>query len=94
MSVRMTAAVVVKDPDEVLDFTFDWVDELGTDTISTSTWTAGAGITVDSSSNTTTKATIILSGGTAGKDYMVTNRITTASAKTHERSLHVKVLSR
>lgn len=87
-------AVQMKDPDAIVDYTIDWTDWLAGDTIQTSTWTAPAGITVSSESETTTKATVFLSGGTAGKVYLVTNRIVTAAGRTEERSLTVRVEAR
>lgn len=80
-----------KDPDGVLDYQIDWSDWLGTDTIVTSTWTVGTGITKDSDTNTTTTATIWLSGGTAGTMYTLVNRITTTDGRTDDRSIYVTV---
>ena len=63
-----------------LDFLQDWSDWLGAgDTISVSAWSVETGLTVDSESNTSTSATVIISGGTAGKVYKVENDITTAN---------------
>lgn len=81
------ADVFLKDPDEVLDYVRDWSALLGADTISTSTWTPDSGITVNSSSNTTTTATVWLSGGTLGTTYGVRNRIVTAGGRTHDFTL-------
>ena len=50
----------------VMDFSIDYYAWLGTDTLSTSTWIADTGITIDSNSFTNTMATVILSGGTIG----------------------------
>ena len=84
-----------KDPNAVLDYKIDWGTWLGaSETISTSTWTAATGITVNSSTNTTTTATVWLSGGTAGVQYMVTNRITTNQGRTDDRSLTISVQDR
>lgn len=85
------ADTFVKDPDEVLDYIRDWSALLDGDTISTSTWTADDGIIVDSSSNTTTTATIWLSGGTVNQNYSVVNRIVTAGGRTHEKTLTFKI---
>lgn len=81
----------VKDPDEVLDYVRDWSALLGDDTIATSTWTVPSGITKDSDTNTTTTATIWLSGGTLGTDYALVNRITTAGGRTHDKTLTIRV---
>jgi hypothetical protein len=87
----MTVATYYKDPAAVLDYAINWATWLDGDTIATSTWTATTGITVDSSTNTTTMATVWLSGGTVGTSYVVTNKIVTAGLRTDERSLLIKV---
>ncbi len=84
----------LKDPNEVLDYVRTWTEFLAGDTITTSTWTAETGITVSSSSNTTTTATVWLSGGTAGNRYLVTNRIVTTAGRTAEFSLPITVAHR
>ena len=88
----------IKDPDAVLDYTVDWTEYLnGTspeDTISTSSWSADGGITVDSSDNNTKTATVWLSGGTAGRKYSITNQIVTSGGRTDERTITVNVFQR
>ncbi len=86
--------VFIKDPNEVLDYVRDWSALLDTDTISSSTWTPDVGITKDSSSNTTTTATVWLSGGTAGTTYGVLNRIVTAGGRTHDFTIRIVVQSK
>ena len=88
------AQTFVKDPDATLDYIIDWSEWLDTDTISTSTWTVPTGLTNVSDSNTTTTATIWLSGGTAGQRYTVSNRIVTAAGRTEDRSITIKVRQR
>jgi hypothetical protein len=79
-----------KDPSAVLDYQINWADWLPDgDTLSTSTWTAETGLTVDSESETTTAATVWLSGGTATEDYVVTNEVVTAGGRTDQRSILV-----
>lgn len=81
-----------KDADEKKDYSFDWSKELDKtgDTISASTWAiTGSGLTQSSSpaasfDNKTT--TVWFEAGTAGTDYVITNRITTAQGRTHEGS--------
>lgn len=85
------ATSYVKDPDAVLDYVIDWSDWLDSDTISTSDWTVETGITEDSDSNTTTTATIWLSGGTVNDRYIVTNRIVTVGGRTDDRSISIYV---
>ena len=81
----------IKDPDSVLDYTIDWEDWLGSDTIATSDWTVDTGLTEDSDTNTTKAATIWLSSGTANTDYEVTNEITTQGLRTDNRTITIQV---
>jgi len=80
-----------KDPDATLDYMIDWSDWLDSDTISTSIWTVPSGITKDSDTNSTTTATIWLSGGTAGQSYKLVNRIVTACGRTDDRTIRIIV---
>ena len=79
-----------KDPSDVADYQIDWSALLETDTIATSTWTAPVGFTINSNTFTDTTATVWLAGGTAGV-HLITNRITTAGARTFERSVTMTV---
>ncbi len=83
-----------KDPDSIEDFTIDWSDHLGSDTIATSVWTVPSGLTQDSETETTTTATVTLSGGTVGAFHTVTNRITTDGGRTLDQSIHIRVRSK
>ena len=82
-----------KDPDEVLDYSIDWTNELATsETISTSSWTVvTSGITKDSDSITGNFTTVILSGGTAGEEYELVNTIETNQNRTHSKTLVIPV---
>lgn len=83
--------IFVKDPDAVRDYQLKLEEWLDGDTISTATWTVPSGITKDSQSETTTVATIWLSGGTAGTEYELVCRIVTAAARTEDFSITVLV---
>jgi hypothetical protein len=63
-----------KDPNAVLDYTFDWTAYLTplADTISTVTWVLPTGLTKVSQSNTTMTATAFISGGTIGETLTLT----------------------
>ena len=81
-----------KDPDAILDYVIDWSDWLtGTETISTSTWIVPSGITEESSSNTTTTATIWLSSGTVPLGYKVVNRIVSSDNREDDRSIFIRI---
>lgn len=86
----------VKDPAATLDYTVDWGgdDWLGSDTISAVSWTTPAGLTLASSSNTTTTATAWLGGGIDGQDYDVVCQITTTGGRIDERTIRLQVRQR
>lgn len=91
----MAAVDFKKDPSAVLDYGFDWSDWLSSgETISTSTWTASVGITIDSDTKSLTSTVVWLSGGTSGIVYTVINHIVTSGGKTDERSLNIRVTNR
>ena len=79
-----------KSPASVFDYTIDWTDELGGDTIVTSVWAVDAGLTEDSESEATSSTTIFVSGGVAGETYQLVNTITSAS-RTYEQRIAIKV---
>ena len=84
-----------KDPDAVLDYSIDWSKWLAGDQIQTSDWSvSGTGLQASDESNTTTRATVWLSGGALGQSYTVTNRITTSGGRTDDRSFTVKIAER
>jgi hypothetical protein len=95
-----------KDPEEVLDFQFDFKpltngvsgaksDYLETgETITSQTVTADTGLTVDSSSESGGAVTVFLSGGTAGRSYRVVCKIVTSGLRTARRSFLVEVKRR
>lgn len=85
------------DPNAVLDYFVDWTDWLGeAETITASSWTVAAGITqtTPAPSFTSTRATIWLTGGTAGVHYRVTNHITTNQGRQDDRTIVVAVAER
>ena len=84
-----------KGASDVASYTINWDEDdwLGSDTISSSAWTAESGITIDSSSNTTTTTTAFVSGGTAGTNYTITNRVVTSGGVTKDRFLLILILS-
>lgn len=91
-------AVKLKDPDSVIDFGFNWATNyLATgETISTSTWAVTpSGLTLASTAtNTTSQASIFVSGGTAGQIYRLANTITTSLSRTVERTIQIRVAQR
>lgn len=85
----------VKDPDAVLDYTFDWGPWLNGDEIDSSNWTLESGITrVTDDIPTTSTTRIFVSGGTAGQNYTLTNRVVTTGGRTDDRSFEIRVRQR
>ena len=64
------------------------------DTIVTGSFTSPAGITEDSEVMTTTYMDVWLSGGTDAEDYEILNEIETASGRTWQRSILIKVIEK
>lgn len=85
-----------KDPNAVLDYTFDWGPYLTplSDTIVTVTWVPSSGLTVASSSNTSTSATAFVSGGVPDATESLTCRIVTAAGRTDDRTISLNIVSR
>ena len=84
----------VKDPNAVLDYEWDWSAWLGTDTIASHTVTAATGLTVDSSTATSTAVTAWLSGGSVGASYAVTCHVVTAAGREDDRTATITVQER
>ena len=86
---------IVKDPAEVLDYTFDWSAYLAeiSDTIASVVFEP-VGVEMGVSSHTATAATVWISGGTNGTTAYVTCAITTAEGRTAVRSIYLKIKDR
>lgn len=92
MSSQLPSGLSPKDPNAVVDYRIDWSKWLTDgDTIATSEWTVPAGVTMTTEYNDDTSATIWLSGGTAGENYSLTNRITTSGGRTQDRTIIIQV---
>ena len=83
------------DPDALLDYSVDWSRWLVSgDTIASVSWTVPSGITNDHTSNTTSRATIWLTGGTPGKSYQITCHVVTAAGREDDRTFQITVVER
>ena len=87
---------ITKDPDAVLDYTFDWTAWLDaiTDTIASKVIVVETGITNDSSIISGKTVITWISGGTVGTTYRVACRIVTAGGRTDDRSIFIKIKER
>lgn len=87
-----------KDPDEILDYGFDWDPALEDgEEIDTSEWRIRPddpqGVQVASKGDTAypTATTVWLEGGKNHKTYVVTNEVTTTKGRTYNRSFELSV---
>ena len=84
-----------KDPDDVLDYVFDWSDWLETgETLTIAAWDVPTGLSNDDDNIGTTTATVWLSGGTAGETYTIGCTVTTSTGRVCERSCRIVVAER
>ena len=82
----------IKDPDAVLDYCFDFSNLLESgEVIDEHTIIGPDGITVDSSSHTTTAVTFWLSGGSNLEHYSITCRIETSAGRIDDRTMIISV---
>jgi hypothetical protein len=82
----MPHTLFFKDPDEVLDYRWEWAARLVTnEVIQTSEFFIDLpGLTLLSDANNDDTATVWLSGGVLGEYYRVTNRVTTNMGRTYD----------
>lgn len=84
----------IKPAGSVLDYGHDFTDWLtGSETILTSTWSASTGITLASPAINGAVTSTLISGGTTGVRYTITNTITTAT-RTDIRKFDILVKDR
>jgi len=88
-----------KDPNAKLPFSVDWSAWLTAegDTGASAAWTVPAGLTKEATpaeSLVAGKATVWLSGGTAGSMYEVACRLTTTAGRIDDRTLRILVKHR
>ena len=96
-----------KDPDEQLDYSVDWENALGLNTISSVTWKVRDadgnletwtdaeivnGLQRVSATNTTTVATIVLGSGIAFTTYKITCAVTASDQTQLEQEIRLRVI--
>lgn len=88
-------AMIVKDPQATLDYSFDWTTYLAliSDTLQSATFSLSSGTLVTSGFSNGV-ATAWLSGGTIGTTIILICHIVTAGGRTDERSIFIKVKNR
>jgi hypothetical protein len=89
-----------KDPDAIRDFGIDWSPDIGTSTVSASTWLldgvtwTGSSLVKVASSFTDTTTTVRISGGVEGVTYLVTNRVVLSDGEADDFSQKLKIKER
>lgn len=85
-----------KDPEAVLDYSFDWKEEWLEDdeTIVSHVITVPDEMTLDRSEEADGKIAVWLSGGLGGKTYRVECKISTNRGRVDERSIWIKIEER
>lgn len=84
-----------KDPDELLDYKFDWSDWLDqTDIIVSARGSAVPGITKSFEAFTTLDHTIWLGAGTVNNEYNITSSVMTQAGRTAKRTIIIRVENR
>jgi len=82
-------------PGSLREYSFDFSDELGTDTISTSTWTLETGLEneSDTTDDDNLETSIIISiSGTTGESYKALNEIVTVAGHELNKTFYIRVL--
>lgn len=81
-----------KDPRSMEDFSIDWSRSAASNAIVTSEWSVSpSGLTVVTSSNTTTTALVRLQAGTEFSSYTVTNTVTLTDGQIKVKSFIVDI---
>lgn len=88
---------VPKDPDEVLDYYFDWSDRLEVgETITSSTLTpsTGATISISNKQNVGSMVSFVVTGGADGENVDITCRVVTSFPRTYDMTGRLRIRSR
>jgi hypothetical protein len=83
-----------KDTEETITLGVDWSGRMDGETISASQWDVAVGLTYESSDYADTTTDVLVSGGTEGTQYTLSNTITTTEGNIYQRSFIVQVVDR
>ena len=90
-------ATVLKDPDAVLDYTWDWsayLTDISDGIISYEVIVEAPLVVVSHFQPTPEKITAFISGGEADNTYVATCRIVTDGGRTDDRTIYLKIVER
>ncbi len=94
----MSNAIFLKDPDAVLDYTFDWTLWLtsgsSVDTITGGSVMVASGVHLDSLTYDAKTVTAWISGGSPSLNYDITCRIQTTAGRIDDRTITLMVQPR
>lgn len=83
-----------KTPTERYRYRFNWTHFLAEgEEILSSTWTVPAGIELIDPAHTETTVDFTIDGGTLGRDYIVTNHVTTTTGNKPEKSARFTIVA-
>lgn len=82
---------VQKDPDAIEDYRIDWSRWLDGETIASSVWLLDPGITLVSSSHTQTATRARIGGGTVGRSYRATCRVTSSTGRVADQTILILI---
>lgn len=81
-----------KDPDDTIDYVFNFAPELGEDTLGTvELLTPDGGLTVNSMSFDEHTVTVWLTGGSRGLVYRLTLRYTSAAGRRRDKTIRILI---
>lgn len=86
-------SVLIKDPDASLDYGVSWSDYLQPgEAVSQSDWfaTPDGDLVLSSETNDGNAPTVRVEGGVSGRVYSLTNRITTITGRTDDRTITIR----
>lgn len=88
----------LKDPSSLVTYAIDWLPYLGGETIADSLWTVDpaepGGIEASDAVREEARTAARLAGGTIGRVYRVSNRITLSDGSIDERAIWLRVEER
>lgn len=84
--------VLLQNPAETLNYSYNWSERLGGATIVSSSWsiTPSAGVTLNNESHTTVTSTVFVSGLTRGQVYHLINQIIPSTGTTELKSITIR----
>src|SRR5436190_22027556 len=87
----MIIARFTKTPGAELDYGINWKDDIGSNNITASSWTASDGLTIVSDSFSDFATLVRVSGGELAHSYVLINEVTLLNGNIDQRAILIKV---